>query len=37
MILVDAIVYATAMREPCPVVTSDPHFEGLKDVIYIEA
>ncbi len=33
----DAIVYATAMKETCPVVTSDPHFKGLKDVIYLEA
>jgi len=33
----DAIVYATAMKEACPVVTSDPHFKGLDDVIYLEA
>jgi len=33
----DAIVYATAIKEACPVVTSDPHFKGLEDVIYLEA
>ena len=35
--MADAIVYATAMREACLVVTSDPHFQGLEDVIYLEA
>lgn len=35
--MADAIVYATAMKETCPVVTSDPHFKGLKDVIYLGA
>jgi predicted nucleic acid-binding protein len=35
--MADAIVYATAMKETCPVVTSDPHFKGLEDVIYLEA
>jgi len=35
--MADAIVYATAMKEACPVVTSDPHFKGLDDVIYLEA
>jgi len=35
--MADAIVYATAMREACLVVTSDPHFKGLEDVIYLEA
>jgi len=34
--MADAIVYATAMKEACPVVTSDPHFKGLDDVIYLE-
>ena len=34
--MADAIVYATAIREGCPVATSDPHFKGLRDVIYIE-
>lgn len=34
--MADAIVYATAMKEACPVVTSDPHFKGLEDVIYLE-
>ena len=35
--MADAIVYATAMKEACPVVTSDPHFKGLEDVIYLAA
>ena len=35
--MADAIVYATAMKEACSVVTSDPHFKGLEDVIYLEA
>jgi predicted nucleic acid-binding protein len=35
--MADAIVYATAMKETCPVVTSGPHFKGLQDVIYLEA
>ena len=35
--MADAIVYATARKEACPVVTSDPHFKGLEDVIYLEA
>lgn len=35
--MADAIVYGTAMKEACPVVTSDPHFKGLEDVIYLEA
>ena len=35
--MADAIVYATAMKEACPVVTSDPHFKGLEDAIYLEA
>ena len=35
--MADAIVYATAMKETCPMVTSDPHFKGLEDVIYLEA
>ena len=34
--MADAIVYATAVKETCPVVTSDPHFKGLEDVIYLE-
>jgi predicted nucleic acid-binding protein len=33
--MADAIVYATAIREGCPVATSDPHFKELRDVIYI--
>jgi predicted nucleic acid-binding protein len=35
--MADAIVYATAIREACPVATSDPHFRGLEDVVYLEA
>ena len=35
--MADAIVYATAMKETCPVVTSGRHFKGLEDVIYLEA
>jgi len=35
--MADAIVYATAMKETCPMVTSDPHFKELEDVIYLEA
>lgn len=35
--LANAVVYATAIKEACPVVTSDPHLKGLRDVIYIEA
>jgi len=31
--MADAIVYATAMKEACPVVTSNPQFKGLEDVI----
>jgi len=32
-----AVVYATATKEACPVVTSDPHFKELEDVVYLEA
>jgi len=35
--MADAIVYATAMKETCSVVTSAPHLKGLEDVIYLEA
>jgi predicted nucleic acid-binding protein len=28
--MADAIVYATAMREACPAVTSSPHLKGLE-------
>ena len=34
--MADALVYATALSEKCSVVTSDPHFEGLEKVIFIE-
>lgn len=33
--MVDAIIYATAIKEKCPIVTSDPHLEKLENVIYI--
>lgn len=33
--MVDAIIYATALKERCPVVTSDPHLEKLENVIFI--
>lgn len=33
--MVDAIIYATAIKEKCPLVTSDPHLEKLENVIYI--
>jgi predicted nucleic acid-binding protein len=33
----DAIVYATAMKEACAAATSGPHFQGLEDVIYLQA
>lgn len=32
----DYIVYATGQREGAKVLTGDPHFKGLKDVIFIE-
>lgn len=35
--MADAIAYATAVKENCPVVTSAPHFRGLENVIYLEA
>ena len=31
----DSIIYATAKQEKAKVLTGDPHFKGLKDVIYI--
>ncbi|HEY4715674.1 MAG TPA: type II toxin-antitoxin system VapC family toxin [bacterium] len=33
--MVDAIVYATSVREKCPVVSSDPHLEKLENVVYV--
>ncbi len=33
----DAVVYATAMKEACSVVTSGPHLRGLEDVVYLGA
>lgn len=35
--MADAIVYATAMKEACPVVTSGPHLRGLEDMVYLGA
>jgi predicted nucleic acid-binding protein len=31
----DALIYATAVREGAKVLTGDPHFKGLKDVIFL--
>jgi predicted nucleic acid-binding protein len=31
----DSIMYATAKREGAKILTGDPHFKGLKDVIYL--
>ncbi len=33
--MADAIVYATAMEEACKVVTSDAHFKGLDNVVFL--
>lgn len=33
--MADAIVYATATALECPVVTSDKHFLGLENVVFI--
>jgi predicted nucleic acid-binding protein len=33
--LVDAFIYATAIREGAKVLTGDPHFKGLNDVIFL--
>jgi predicted nucleic acid-binding protein len=32
----DAFIYATAIREGAKVLTGDPHFKGLDDVIFLE-
>jgi predicted nucleic acid-binding protein len=32
----DALIYATSIRERAKVLTGDPHFKGLKDVIFLE-
>jgi len=32
----DSIIYATAKREGAKVLTGDPHFKGLKDVMFLE-
>ncbi len=31
----DALIYATAKREGARVLTSDIHFKGLSDIIYL--
>jgi predicted nucleic acid-binding protein len=31
----DALIYAAAIREGAKVLTEDPHFKGLKDVIFL--
>ncbi len=31
----DSIVYATARREGAMLMTGDPHFKGVKDVVYL--
>ncbi|MBI5695850.1 MAG: type II toxin-antitoxin system VapC family toxin [Nitrospirae bacterium] len=33
--LADSIIYATAFEHGCRLVTSDAHFEGLGNVVYI--
>lgn len=33
--MADAIVYATARKENCKIVTSDPHFKNLSGTIYL--
>jgi predicted nucleic acid-binding protein len=32
----DSIIYATTKREGTNVLTGDPHFRGLKDVVFLE-
>lgn len=32
----DSIIYATAKKEGAMVLTGDPHFKGMKDVIFLE-
>ena len=34
--MADAIIYATAFEFGCEIVTSDAHFKGLPNVIYIK-
>lgn len=31
----DSIVYATAKREGATLMTGDPHFKGVKEVVYL--
>ena len=33
----DSIIYATAKREGALVLTGDPHFKGLNEVIFLES
>ncbi len=32
---IDALIYASALLKKCEVVTGDPHFEGLSNVVLI--
>jgi toxin FitB len=34
--MADAIIYATALHKGCTLVTSDKHFEDLRDVIFLD-
>jgi predicted nucleic acid-binding protein len=34
--IADAIIYATALRNRARVVTGDPHFRALENVIFVE-
>ncbi len=34
--IADSVIYATAKTRAAEVVTGDPHFKGLEDVIFIQ-
>ena len=34
--MADAIIYATAKKNGAKIITSDAHFKGLEDAIFIE-
>ncbi len=34
--IADAIIYATALRHRAKVVTGDPHFRGMPEVVFVE-
>ncbi len=34
--IADSIIYATAKEHAAKIITGDPHFKGLEDVIFIE-